>query len=427
LTSLRPVVTGIGLLSPLALNSKEHFDAWLAGEFAVRLATNPEFGDLGPQMEARVHGFDRAHVIGNRMLRKLLSPSAGFSVAAAGQAIRDAGLADDRAAVERCGLYVGSLSLEIAPNVFVPPLEASLRRSGEFDLSLFARRGMRVLDPLFLVRALPNAGACGISIEHQVLGPNTNLTNGATSGLMAVGLAMAAIQRGELQCALAGGYDTLLVMDAIAEHHIEGRLSRHHGSPRSACRPFDCRRDGYALGEGAAFVLLESQEHAHARGARVYAELLSFAATTKSALLHPDRAGDPTALLEAGRRALEIAKCRPEEVGVVFGDGLGTENDDLREAQAVHGLFSRAAVPFTAATSAIGYTGAVSGVFSLIHSLFAVERGVAPGLANCDDPDPRCPVHFLRRPEPMQSGRVVVWNSQRGVKNVAVVVGSVHR
>jgi 3-oxoacyl-[acyl-carrier-protein] synthase II len=411
----------------LALDGKEHFDAWLAGESAVKLAANPEFGDLGPQMEARVHGFDRAGVIRNRMLRKLLSPSAGFSVAAAGQAIRDAGLADDRATVERCGLYVGSLSLEVAPDVFVPPLRASLRRSGEFDLSLFARRGMRVLDPLFLVRALPNAGTCGISIEHQVLGPNTNLTNGVTSGLMAVGLGMAAIQRGELQCALAGGYDTLLVMDAIVEHHLEGRLSRHHGSPGSACRPFDRRRDGYALGEGAAFVLLESQEHAQARGVQAYAELLSFAATTNPAALHPGRARDPTALLEAGRRALKIADCRPEEVGAVFGDGLGTEDDDLREALAVCGMLEGAAVPFTAATSAIGCTGAVSGVFSLIHSLFSVDRGVAPALANCDDPDPRCPVRFLRRPEPMRAGRAVVWNSQRGVKNVAMVVGSVHR
>ena len=283
---------------------------------------------------------------------------------------------------------------------------------------------LRVLDPLFLGAGAAQRRGLADSIEHQVLGPNTNLTNGATSGLMAVGLAMGAIQRREIDCAVVGGYDTLLVMDAIAEHHLEGRLS-HHGSPGPGLAAPSTSGDGYAaLGEGAAFVLLESEDHARGRGARAYAELQSFAATTDPSALRRDRAGDPTALREAGQRALAVARCAPADVGVVFGDGLGTEVDDRREAEAVLGMVSGVAVPFTAATSAIGYTGAAGGVFSLIHGVLAVDRGVAPALANCDQLDPRCPVHFLRRPEPMSQRRVVVWNSPAGVKNVAVVVAA---
>jgi len=421
----RVLVTGVGAVSPLGVRSRTHFEAWMDGRSAVQLARAPEFTSPTPQMEARVSGFERSQWITNRMLRKLLSPSAGYAVGAAGEAVADAGLVD-APTLEACGLYVGSLSLEVDPEVFVPPLRASLTPAGVFDISLFAKRGMKLLDPLFLVRALPNAGACGISVEHQVLGPNTNLTNGYTSGLMSVGLAMAAIQRGETDCAVAGGYDTLLGMDSLAEHLIAGRLSTRHEDPPRACRPFDRDRDGYVLGEGAAFVLLESAAHARARGARAYAELLSYADTTDVALLQRERAGDATALRQAASRALGAAACPAGEVGAIFGDGLATELDDLREANAVRELFrdQAPAAPFTAATSATGFTGAASGVFSLVHAVMGMEQQVVPALANCEHPDPRCAVHFLERAEPRPYHRSLVWTSDRGVKNVALVVGA---
>jgi 3-oxoacyl-[acyl-carrier-protein] synthase II len=418
----RVAVTGVGVVSPLGLHAHQHFDAWLAGGSAVKVADDPLFPAQGPQLEARVSGFDRRAAVTNRMLRKLLSPTAGYAVAAAGDAIGDAGLDHDKAVLEGCGLYVGSLSLEIDPEVFLPPLRASLTREGRFDISLFARRGMNLLDPLFLLRALPNAGVCGISVEHQVLGPNTNLTNGTTSGLLSVGLAMAAIQRGEVQCAVAGGYDTLLMMDSIAEHLIANRLSRRSDDPAGACRPFDRRRDGYVLGEGAAFVFLESSEHARQRDARVYAELRSFAQTTDARLLQAEHATDATALQRAGAAALEGDGGGARELGAVFGDGLGTWEDDLREAGALGQLLSGAEVPFTAATSAIGFTGAASGVFSLVHGALAMSREVAPPLVNCDDPDPDCRVWSHARSQPLASPRALVWNSDRGAKNVALLL-----
>ncbi len=420
----RVVITGIGVVSPLGLNAREHFGAWLAGKSAVRLAATPVFTSYAPQLEASINGFERQKLITSRMLRKLLSPSAGYAVAAAGEAIADAGLQADKATLEACGVYVGSLSMEVNPEVFIPALKSSLTPTGEFDISLFAQRGMKLLDPLFLVRALANAGFCGISVEHQVLGPNTNLTNGSTSGLMAVCLAMAAIQRRETACAVAGGYDTLLVLDSLAEHLIADRLSRHCAEPARACRPFDRHRDGYVLGEGAAFVFLESADHASARGAGIYAELLSHALTVAPGLLRGGQATDGTALERAACQALEGAACPVEELRAVFGDGLATELDDVREADVLRRVVREAPVPFTAATSAIGFTGAASGVFSLIHAAMAIQQQVIPALANCEDPDPRCPIHFLRRPVPGAYRRAMVWNSDRGVKNVALLAGS---
>lgn len=418
------VVTGVGLISPLATGAEDHFDAWLAGQSGVEEAAEPEFEKYTPQLEARVKGFERRAVISSRMLRKLLAPSAGFAVGAAGQAVADAGLTGHEAVLSRAGLYIGSLSLEVDPEVFIPPLRAALTPEGEFDLSLFARRGMRLLDPLFLVRALPNAGLCGVSLEHQVLGPNTNLTNGPTSGLGAVALAVAAIERGEIGCAIAGGYDSLLVMDAVAEHLIAGRLAQANGPPAQACRPFDRRRHGYALGEGAAFVVLEAEEQARERGVRAYGRVLGHATTTDPAVLSRATAGRSDALEHAARQALARAGLQPEDLAALFGDGLGTEVDDLRESAAAHALLGDAPVPFTAPTSALGFTGAASGVFSLLHALLALRRGVAPPLANCDDPDPRCPMFHHAHIMPLTGDTVGVWNSERGVKNVALVVGA---
>ncbi len=417
------VVTGVGVVSPLATSAAEHFDAWIEGRSAVAESAEPEFEKYAPQLEARVTGFDRKEAISSRMLRKLLAPSAGFAVGAAGEAIADAGLSGEPEVLADCGLYIGSLSLEIDPDVFIAPLRASLTREGEFDLSLFAQRGMKLLDPLFLVRALPNAGLCGVSLEHQVLGPNTNLTNGPTSGLAAVALAVAAVERGEIRCAIAGGYDSLLVMDALAEHLIAGRLARNGGAPERACRPFDRTREGYALGEGAAFVVVESVEHARERGANSYGRILGYSSTTDPGLLGPSSPLDGTALEQAARLALERAGTAPAELGAIFGDGLATELDDIRESDAVGRVLDGAKVPFTAPTSAIGYTGAASGVFSLLHALVAVRRGVAPPLANCDELDPRCPVHHHSTPAPLSPETVLVWNSERGVKNVAMVAG----
>jgi 3-oxoacyl-[acyl-carrier-protein] synthase II len=174
------------------------------------------------------------------------------------------------------------------------------------------------------------------------------------------------------------------------------------------------------LGEGAAFVVLESLEHASARGVEPYAVIRGHASTADPGLLVGD-ASDAEALEQAARRALGRADVAPRELGAVFGDGLGTEVDDIRESTAVAHLVEGAETPIAAPTAAIGYTGAASGVFSLVHAAVALRRGLVPPLRQCEDRDPRCPVHVLSDPAPLDRDAALVWNSERGVKNVAVV------
>ncbi|MCZ7569847.1 MAG: hypothetical protein M5U01_14860 [Ardenticatenaceae bacterium] len=423
-THERVVVTGVGVVSPLATHAQPHFGRLLLGESGMTVSDRPEYRTFASALEARVNDFDRSRMITSRVLRKLLSPSAAYALTAAGGAVCDAGLEGRSDLLKRCSLYVGSIAVDIDAEIFIPAFKASLGQQGDFEISRFATRGIKLLDPLFLVKALPNAGLCGISIQHQVLGPNANITNGAVSGLQAVALAAASIWRGQAKVALAGGYDSLLRMDCVAEHLIAGRLSKRHAEPESACRPFDQERDGYALGEGAAFVMLEAESHARARSARVYGEILGVAHTADPTLIRRPESDDGRALEHAARQALRQAGSGPDDVEVIFGDGLATEVDDLREAGVIKRLVGEAPVPFTAATPALGFTGAASGVFSLVHALMALARQVVPPLINCRRQDPRCPVYFCDRAQEARFRRALVWNSACGQKNVAVFVGS---
>lgn len=415
-------ITGVGLISPLGLDAERHFQRLLMGESGVELLAAAELQNSFYHLQAKALGFVRREMISHRMLRKLLSPSSAFAVAAAGQALSDGGVAGDAESLRGCGLYVGSVLVDIDPELFLGALRGSLNKEGDLDITQFATRGMFLIDPLFLVRALPNAGLCGIAVQHQVLGPNLNLTNGTVSGLQSVITAASAIRRGETAMAIAGGYDSLLRIDSIIEHLIAGRLSRRSENPGQACRPFDSSRDGYALGEGAAFVLLEAEDHARARGARIYGELLGGGQATDPDALVNRHPGDYAALEHAARQALGEARCEPGEIDVVFGDGVATLEDDLSEAAALRRLFGNKPVSFTAATGAIGFTGSASGAFSLIHAVMGIRRQVIPPMINCENPDPRCSLHSAPRQRQVAIRRALVWNSDRGVKNAAVVV-----
>jgi 3-oxoacyl-[acyl-carrier-protein] synthase II len=420
----RVVITGLGLVSPLALNAEEHFQLLLKGASALEPKTDLEYRSFHQSLQAKVPDIDRRKLITHRMLRKLLSRSAVYAVVAAGQALRDGGVQDDAECLRQCGMYIGSVLVDIDPELFLSALKGSLDQTGNLDITQFATRGMFLIDPLFLVRALPNAGLCGIAIEHQTLGPNLNLTNGAVSGLQAVISAANAIRRGEIQIALAGAYDSLLRMDSFIEHFLADRLSKNMEQPERACRPFDIARDGYALGEGAAFVLVESEQHARARDAHIYGEFISSGQTTDATCFIEQTPKIGVALEHAARQALEAAQCDVSEIDVLFGDGVATIEDDLSESAAARRLFGETPVLFTAATGSTGYLGTAGGAFSLIHALMGMEQNVVPPMINCEHPDPRCELSFAHEPQHRPYTRALVWNSDRGVKNAALVINS---
>ncbi len=416
----RIVITGVGVISPLALNAARHFDRLVAGDSAIERLTDPAFRNYPPILQASVKDFDRRLMIADRMLRKLLAPSPAFALAGASEALQDSGLPPG--GLLDCGLYVGSVCLDANPEAFIPALRESLNGNEEVDLARFATHGMKLVDPLFLVKSLPNAGLCAIAIQHRTLGPNANITNGSVSGLQAVIAAAEAIRRGDADIALAGGYDSLLRMDCIADHLIGGRLASTTNGASHACRPFDRARSGYAVSEGAAFLVLETEEHARSRSARIYAEFCSFSQTALPRALVDPAAADAKPLTTAVKHAMTSASLAPHEVDCVFGDGLATQSGDAREAAAYEAIFDGAQPPFTCHTASFGFTGAAAGAFSLVHAMMAFERGIVPPVINCDDPDPEPRINVVRSPTVCTLRNAVIWTSDQAVKNAALVV-----
>jgi len=416
----RVLVTGLGVVSCLGLSLDEHWRRLLAGQAGIRALDGALPSVLPVKLEAPVVGVRVEDHIRNRMLRKLLLPSATFAVLAAGHALADAGLAGDEARLDECGLYFGSTSYEVAGRTFEPALRASFGADRVFDFARFAQVGMEQVDPLLIVKGLPNAAPCGVAIEHGIHGPNASYADGLTSGLQAVASGFEAVRSGIADVALVGGSDSLLLADHFIAHHVAARLILGDERPWLGARPFDTRRRGYVLGEGAAVCILEAEDHAHARDARVYGELLGAGETCV-----PLRADtDGRALEAAARAAMRIRPDEPAEPDVVFASGLGTFDDDQREADACRRLFPPPAnVLITAATGALGMTGAAGGAFALVHALLGLRCGTIPPTTGCECVDPQCAVSVVRESRTFEMARALVWASD-GARHVALSIGS---
>jgi len=414
------VVTGMGVVSSIAKDKERHCRHLWSGETGMRRTDPATAYQRVCGLEAPVADFDRKALIKNRMLRKLLTTSAAYAVVAAGEALRDAGLAENPELLSRCGLFAGSVCIDFKPEMFIPALRESLDEKGGIDIARFALRGLQLIDPLFIVKTLPNGGIGGIAIEYQVTGPSLNITNGTVSGLQAIDAGARAVRSGVADVALAGSHDSMLSMDSIAEHLVAGRLADGVDDPQRACRPFANDRCGYVLGEASAFVVLESEEHARRRGALPYGTILGAGQSTEVAV---GSGGDREGLVNAARGALEASGVSAEKVDVAFGDGLAVETDDLYEVDAMRRVFEHERVPFTSSVASVGFTGACTGALSLVHALQSMRTGVVPPTINCEWPDTACTLDLVREPREMAVHRALVWNSDGGVKNAAVMLG----
>jgi 3-oxoacyl-[acyl-carrier-protein] synthase II len=362
----RAVITGIGVVSPLGLNVASHFANTHASAYSQ--ASPEAMAELGIPHACPVKGFDASGQIRNRMLRKILTRAASFAVSAAGQALESAAL--DPAELERVSMFVGSLGVDQDLDLFVEALKASCDSQVRFSYERYARCGTALIDPLFLVRSLPNAGLCGAAIEHQIKGPNLNIMSGPASGLLALIAACQHIQCGAASVALVGGYDSTLQLESVVVHLLEGRAATGTGA-------------GYVLGEGAAFFVVEDAEHAEARKTKVYAEIAGMAHAHSA----PEDASQ--ALYRVAMEASAGAA-----IDEVFGDGLNLSEDDALEQQTLRRLGPE--LNLRAQTHRTGFCGVASPLFSLLDATRATAAG--------------------------EVARPLVWTSDHGRHHVAVAL-----
>ncbi|MCA9239473.1 MAG: beta-ketoacyl-[acyl-carrier-protein] synthase family protein [Planctomycetales bacterium] len=429
--SQRVVITGIGLVSPSGNSAEELWANLSAGHSSAAIgATAPagcgpiqvasessftgsikEFGELQDGVKKAI-----------RKALKLMCRETQMAVAAAQLAIADAAVKTEDHKPEASGVVIGSDYMLTMPEDCVRGVQ-KCTQEGKFRFTQWGDQGLAEVEPLWMLRYLPNMPASHIAIFNDHRGPNNSLTMREASGLMAIGEAARIIARGHAQLMVAGATGTrLLPMQAIHVAQTE-QLAKAGDDPATASRPFDKSRTGMVPGEGAATLVLESLESAQTRGATIYGEVLGFGSSQVTDAKLQGR--NDKALATAMKAALADASLKPAEVGHINAHGLATTKGDIAEAQAIASVFGEHPVPVTALKSYFGNLGAASGVVELIGSLMALKYDSLPRILNYRTPDPACPITAATESGASPGDSFVSTNATPQGQAVAVVVGRV--
>jgi len=404
--SRRVVITGIGVVSPLGLALDDLWQGLVAGTSAVGpIESFASVGlPLGHAAEARgftgdIADFGPLEPECKKAIRKglkVMCRESQMAVAAAQRALHDGGFEPEAHVPERFGCVFGSDYMLTLPDDFTAGVARCRGADGSFEFDRWATDGLPMLNPLWLLKYLPNMPASHIAIYNDLRGPSNSLTLREASGHLAIGEATMTIQRGAADVMLAGATGTR-VHPMKTVHALQSeQVALGDGDTTCWSRPFDRDRKGMVLGEGAAVLVLEELDHARGRGARIYGEIVGHAARHAS-----DAAGVGVrrrALALAMRRAIEMAGVAANQLGHVHAHGVSTVTGDRDEAAAMHDALgsAAAALPTVAAKSHFGNLGAGSGVVECIASLLALRERTLFPLLNHDTADPECPIRPAR-------------------------------
>ena len=261
----------------------------------------------------------------------------------------------------------------------------------------FLERGERGVSPNFVPMMMPNAAAGQVAIALGIHGPGFSVASACATGSHAIGEAMRMIERGHADVVLAGGSEAALTSLCLAAFRRMGALS-----PNGVSRPFDARRDGFVMGEGAGVLVLEDEEHARARGATVYGRIVGYGASNDAFdMVQPDE--DGLGALVAMRAALADAGLSPSDIDFISAHGTGTPINDRIETLAIRELFGSDAPPVSSTKSAIGHLLGAAGATEALVCVETLRRGVLPPTINYEEPDPDCDLDYVTegaRPAP---------------------------
>ena len=400
----RVVITGIGMVTPLGLDAAATWRALLAGESGIDTIAGFRAEGFPVRIGAEVKQFD-ATVVDPR-LRKFAGRQHGFALAAAAEALRDAGTAPaaDTAARWGCVVGAGMMGVEFAE------LLAFQRRCAPHGTVVSQR--LAGADPIAFARNQVNAGLGLLVQRFGIRGHISAVHTACASGGQAVGAAMRLIRRGVADRALAGGFDSMLNPVGLAGFCLLGALSTDNDLPSRASRPFDRTRNGFVLGEGAAFVVLESAEAADARGARAYAEVAGDGNSLSSYRItdsHPAGIGP----IQAMQQALADAGETPDRVDYVNAHGTSTPMNDRSECAAIRAVFGTHAerLAVSSTKSQMGHLIAAAGAVEAALCALALRHGVAPASANLTQRDPDCDLAFVTGAPQRRPLRVALSNA----------------
>ncbi|HUY89158.1 MAG TPA: beta-ketoacyl-[acyl-carrier-protein] synthase family protein [Pirellulales bacterium] len=383
------VITGLGIICPIGIGTNAVWNSLCARQSGVRPLTCFDTSGAFLHFGAEVLNFDPKEYVKPRKSLKVMSRDIQFGVAAADMARTDAGLTDVQLDPERFGVVFGADLMHCQ----LEDVENAFRRctvEGRFDFELWGKYAMEEVFPLWMLKYLPNMPACHIAIAHDARGPNNSHSLAEASSLIAMSEACRIIERGHADVMITGGacsriHPTLWVRSSLLP------VSRRNDDPQHASRPFDADRDGFVNGEGAAAFVLETREHALARGAKILASIRGFGNSFEAR--ENGRPLEGAATRRAIAAAMRMADFTPRDIGHVNAHGLSTIDDDRAEARAIRAEL--ADVPVTAPKSYFGSLGAAAGAVEMVVSLLAFEHGQTPVTLNYERADPECQVNVI--------------------------------
>jgi len=410
-TKRRVVITGLGTVSPVGNSIKEAWEAALRGKSGVAPITLFDASELPTRFAAEVKDFDPDALFGRRESRRM-DRFTQFAFAAAQEAMTDSGLVVTPEQSPRVGVVMGS-AVGGMGTVLV-----------EFEKAL--TKGYDRVSPFLGPMMLPDTGPAQIAIAYGLRGPNMSIATACASATNAIGEAAAMIRRGAADVIVTGGSEAALTKLAMAAFGVMQALSKRNEDPQRASRPFDMERDGFVIAEGAGVLILESEELALARGAKIYGEVLGYG-TSEDAfhLAAPSESGDGAIL--AMENALADAGLQPGAVDYLNAHGTSTKLNDLSETLAIKAVFGEGAykLPISSTKSITGHMLGAAGAIEAIYCLKAIETGLIPPTSNYEKPDPECDLDYVPNEPRRASVKVAMSNSfGLGGHNACIVLGA---
>ncbi len=416
MSNKRVVITGLGVVSPVGLGIDETFDALVEKQCGVRRIESFDPSKFASQIGGEIRDLKVNNYVFKKYRKsvKVMARDIELAVAAAYLAVKDGGL-NTKCVVDReeadavnidstrfganigAGLICADLNeLAGALSTAVDNPEAPIDRA--FSLGKWGEK-MSNLTPLWLLKFLPNMLACHVTIVHDCQAPSNTITCGEASSHLAIGEAFRTIKRGAADVCICGGAESKMNPMGLMRPILNNRVvTDYNDRPEQACRPFDEKRSGSVISEGGGLLILEDYEHAKARNATIYGEVLGFGASANASHWR-DVQSDGRALQIAARKAVADAGVSFDDIDLINPAGLGLSKEDAAEAAAIHGVFGKKATetPVLCTKGALGNNGAGSGAIDLAVTVKAMQRGVCPPSLNTESLTADCQLNVVRK------------------------------
>lgn len=411
--SIRTVITGLGVVSPLGNSVDTLWSALLDGKCGIGAITRFDVSAYPTRIAAEVKGFDPAAVIDKKEVRRL-DLSEQYAICASEYALRDASLDSVGLAevdLDRCGVVIGS----------------GIGGVGTFEEqhSKLLTSGPGRVSPFFIPMMIIDMCAGIVSIRHGFRGPNYGTVSACASSAHAIADAFRIIQRGEADIMLTGGAEAAITPVSLAGFCQAKAMSTRNDTPEKSSRPFDKERDGFVLGEGSAILILESYEHAVKRGARIYAEVLGAGMTGDAYHItapHPEGNGARRAMAAA----IKDAGIAPDQIDYINMHGTATDLGDIAETKAIKGILGDHAykIPCNSTKSMLGHLLGAAGAVELIVAVKSIEQQIVHPTINLEHPDPECDLDYVAGGKrPCKINYAMSNSFGFGGHNVSLVVG----